>query len=459
MGFLKRYLALLMPAGLLLVGGVVFVGGVFMSRSTRAAMSKSVSMGRQLDDLLQRAVPRDQWRRESEYQQELLKDAERVKQLAGQTCQRELLSYKIFPEAKDRSQQIFEEFGQNYCRAVDELIKGIRGGVAPSEAQINQMVGGGMSSELGRPMGRDSLRLSEFRPAGRGERSGTTAVTADIESQIREKLCQARAREIGIYADSSCFRGYDFWRHYKFAGAELAVQDCWLWQIGFWIQQDVAETIAAMNAGSESVLTSPVKKLVRISFRDAGAGETSSQLDTEETPRYVATFESGLVKSCTGRVCNEDIDVVHFGFAVAIKSEAVMDFLEQLCTAKRHRFAGYSGDEPEHQFVHNQITILDYEMKPVNVQEDYQQGYQYGDASVVKLNLVCEYVFDRGGCEPIKPESIKKMMIGQAGVEQGQVQEYQEEPVVQPPAGPAKKEASSKGKKAKKPSRDLGDFE
>jgi hypothetical protein len=38
--------------------------------------------------------------------------------------------------------------------------------------------------------------------------------------------------------------------------------------------------------------------------------------------------------------------------------------------------------------------------------------YRYGDDNVVELDLVCEYIFNTKGYEPIKPESVKTTLAG-----------------------------------------------
>ena len=407
MWFLKRYSVVLMPAGLILFGVVLLVVTVLTSRSTRAEMRQSLSAGKQLASFWGKAVSKDQWIRERQCQQEYSKDAKAVKDAAKASCQRDLLSYKIFPKPQGSSQQIFERFGENYRRAVEGLVRKINGGESLSETQVKGLTAESSSAATWDGTG----RLMSRRRLGQGVGTGrSSAKKQGADEQIWDKVCEVRAMEICVYADASSFNGYDFWRDYEFVGAEAALEECWKWQVGFWIQQDIADTIAAVNVGSGSVFTSPVKRLLRISFRDSGRDQTTSGRGKNEPPQYVKTSADGLVKPCTGRVCDDDIDVVHFSFTVVLDSKAVTAFLEELCRGKRHKFSGYSGSEPEVECEHNQITILDFDMRPVEMAEDYKAGYRYGEGCVVKLNLVCEYVFDRGGYDPIKPEAIKKLL-------------------------------------------------
>jgi len=45
-------------------------------------------------------------------------------------------------------------------------------------------------------------------------------------------------------------------------------------------------------------------------------------------------------------------------------------------------------------------------------------NYRYGDEAVVRLDLICEYIFNRDGYDKIKPESIK-VRLGQSEAAEG----------------------------------------
>lgn len=438
MELLKKYSSLLMPAGLILFGVGLLVVTILMSSSTKADMEQSLSVGKRIESLRRNVVSREQWRKEQERQQEHIKDTEAIKRAAEGSCRRELLSYKIFPLPESDSQQIFTEFGKNYRLAVEGFISKMRAGECPSEAEVSKVTRSrsGPASEGSRQL-MPSMRFGSGSVARRSKRDES------VDRQIWNKLCEARAREILVYADpSSSFKGYDFWGDYEYIGRDTAIEACWRWQVAIWIQQDIADMLSAMNRQSQNIFTSPVKRLLRISFHDS-SGETHSRVDKGEAPGYVDSFETGLVKPCTGRVCGDDIDVVHFSFSVVLDSRSVGHFMHELCRGKKHKFLGYSGNEQEREFEHNQITILEFSMEPVEKSKAYEEGYRYGDDPVVRLRLVCEYVFDRAGYDAIKPESIKKLL--------GQVKE--EKPEEDAGRGSArrrrarKKSASTRGKK------------
>jgi len=99
---------------------------------------------------------------------------------------------------------------------------------------------------------------------------------------------------------------------------------------------------------------------------------------------------------------------VHFSFAVVIDSGAVLPFMQQLCSAKEHKFSGFFGEAQEQIFKHNQITILESNINPIDCEDDTHTLYRYGEDAVVRLDLICEYIFSKSGCDEIKPELIKQ---------------------------------------------------
>jgi hypothetical protein len=125
-------------------------------------------------------------------------------------------------------------------------------------------------------------------------------------------------------------------------------------------------------------------------------------------------MEDGLAEPCTGRFSNEDIDVIHFNVIVVVSTKAIFPYMQELCSAKEHKFRGFTGKEQERSFRHNQISILEERIVPVEQEDRSHELYRYGGDAVVELDLVCEYILNKKGYEAIKPESIKKTLAGEA---------------------------------------------
>jgi hypothetical protein len=391
LGFLKNYSSLILPVIIVLVGVLLFIPTQLMSSKLRKRMAvESISIGKRIQSLSKGTVARNQWEVEQEYQQAYKRDADQTALLAKQSAQRELLSYKIFPEPKDTSTLIFEQFGQQCRDAVDGLIARVNARDCPTDAELAR-----------------SLQGSNLR-SGRGMgRRGLYGTLGEVESTIRDVLCREKAESAFVYANPIDLSGYEFWDEYEYVGRDEAVKDCWYWQLGYWIIEDVIDTIGALNSGSNSVFTSPVKRLVAVSFTLTDRRARGRMIDVKR-PSYVLSSIEALAEPCTRRLSDVDIDVVHFNVVVLVSTKAILPFMQQLCSAKQHKFRGFFGDEQEQIFRHNSIDRED----------ETHRLYRYGEDAVVELDLVCEYIFNRSGYDVVKPESVKKESASEEEEEQ-----------------------------------------
>jgi hypothetical protein len=230
--------------------------------------------------------------------------------------------------------------------------------------------------------------------------------SGEVEATITDVLCREKAESASVYANPADLSGYEFWKEYEYIGMDEAVKDCWYWQLAYWVIEDVVDTIGAMNSGSNSVFTSPVKRLLAVSFIVSDRRLRGRGVD-DKRPSYVLSSIDGLAEPCTGRFSDIDIDVVHFDVVVVISTKAILSFMQQLCSAKQHEFRGFSGEEQERIFRHNQITILESNIKSIDQEDRTHDLYRYGEDAVVELDLICEYIFNRNGYDEIKPESVK----------------------------------------------------
>jgi len=387
--FLKSYSSLLVPIAIGLGGALLFVPGQIISSKLKAQIDKkSLSSARAVQSMRD-VVPKQQWQVEQQYQQLHEKDVNEITKLARQTTLRKLLTYDLFPEPKGSSVFVFDDFGPRFCSALEKLIERVNAGECPTKAQLDEAKKGWGS--------RRSLLM------------GFNKVGATIE----DELCRKKAQSICVYANPADFGCYNFWVNYKKAKSkEEALRDCWYSQLAYWIIEDVFTTIGRMNAGSENVFTSPVKRLLSVEFPTPRKSSRSSryakrEAKTDNKPSYVLSIKEAPLPSFTGRVSNDDIDVVHFRISVILSCEEVLHFMQQLCSAKEHTFTGWDNSQPEQHFKHNQITILDYQVVPIDRQSQKHRLYRYGDNAIVQLNLSCEYIFDKKAYDPIKPQAVK----------------------------------------------------
>ncbi len=409
---LKKYKALL-PSVIITVVALLLVVLVAMPMGGQVeeGMTGSVRTAGSIQSLSKNIPSRREPKQIEIYMDELQEEANKIKELASQSSQRNLITYeyKIFPEPEDQSQQIYLEFGEQYHIAIEKLIRRMNALDAPSEAEIRAKTGGGRQPTV----------------PGRG-RTGTRGVAArGVAKQDPriDALCLRRAQEISVFANPSAFAWYPFWDSYEFSGKTQALEDCWDSQVAFWVYEDIADTIEKMNGDTGDVLSAPVKRLLGVRFTGpitvgsktttrgfsritAGAGVRDKP--DYVTPRLPSIF---LSHSPTGRISDDDVDIVHFAVSVLLDSRSILPFMKELCSEKAHLFyPGFVSSAQAVESCHNQITILQSDLKVIDKTASAHELYRYGKGAVARLDLICEYQFNRQGYDAIKPKIIKEQL-------------------------------------------------
>ncbi len=397
LSFLGNYSSLILPMIIILLAVLLFIPTQLISGKLKKRVEdESISIGRRIQSLSKSTVSRNQWEVEQEYQQDYERDANQIALLAKQSSQRQLLSYKIFPKPKETSTLIFRQFGQRFRSGIDKLITWVNALDCPTNAELRR--------------GLQGSSLPSYRRGLNWDMGRSDSTLSEVEATITEVLCQEKAEHASVYANPAELNGYEFWEGYEYTGMDTAVEDCWYWQLAYWIIEDVFDTIDALNSGSNSVFTSPVKRLLSVTFPTSGGGAVAGKAAAAVKPSYVLSIEKAIIEPHTGRFCDDDIDVVHFNVVVVVDAKAVLPFMQKLCSAKQHKFRGFSGEEQEQVFKHNQITVLESNIKSVDRQDRAHNLYRYGEDAVVELDLVCEYIFNKNGYDEIKPEAVKELL-------------------------------------------------
>ena len=478
----KNNIPLLMSVIIVLIAVILLIPTHLMSAKLKSDIqAKSVSTWKRIETDLKNPDPPKSLEQVQKRQEDHARDANQVVLLAQQTTERELLSYNVFRDPNSVSSTVvFREFGQLYRKAIDDLLIRVNAGDCPTEAQIEKgiedsavnsrlrrsrtgMMGrgmmGGMPGQSTAPtpgaatsrfapqmgmrmgMGRSPMGMGASPYGGgtlgtgrstRGYLSRTMRM-GELELMVVEEICRERAKSLSVYAYPADLSGYEFWEDYKLAvEPNQAIEDCWYFQLAYWVIEDVFDAISSVNSDYESVLTAPVKQLRQMSFnmglkrpgagggiftgrsRRRRGGSPRGRKDDVDKPAYVHSNDDGLAESCTGRFTtpDSDIDAVHFNFTVVIDVKSIMMFLQELCSAKQHKFRGFAGDEPEQTYQHNQITVL--ESKFMSAGDEPYSLYDYGDSPVVELDLICEYIFNKQGYDVIKPETVRQSIIAAA---------------------------------------------
>jgi hypothetical protein len=424
LSFLKDNLSLLVAIIIAVVALLMVVPNRLLSARLRGTVEEnSIKAGRSIDTLIKDLDPETLKITSPKYVEACAQDANATEQYVEQAMKRELLSYNIFPDVNDRSRQLFERFGQEYRNGIVRMVGALDPGEAPTMTDITSALasapramdstGHGVRYDAGTLMGGAGLY---------GDRSGQGLFSyeslGETERKIVDQLCLGKAMSAKIYLSPTDVAGYAFWNEWSFTDRDSAYRDCWYWQLGYWIIEDVMTTLGEINQSASNVITAPVKRLMNVNFTFQRAGMSRMRAGRRggvgraegERPVYVTDILKGLTTPCTARICNDSIDVVHFDVRVVVDATQIVPFMQSLCMAKAHRFYGYPrGDEPERKYEHNQITILESSVVPIEPTDIAHNLYRYGDRPVVELDLICEYVFNKTAAfEFIKPPQVKK---------------------------------------------------
>jgi hypothetical protein len=386
--FIKHYSSMALPAGLLLAAVIVFLIAKHINSGVQESVADSLDTGEAVSRFLRDAPSVEQAQAELAFQQKHKTDAEKVQQLVMQTTQRELIAYNIFPEPTDMSRYIFDYYAENYIKAIDQMFQEINAGDAPSENELQADLAGTANTRSMRNIDENTKKIIDAR-------------------------CKARARSIGLYARPQVFDWYNYWSQYQYSGRASAIYDCWYSQLAYWVYEDVMETIKKLKGDHNSLLASPVKRLGRVSFRSLSSINLQPMDQTKSTAQkdvpFMITEERPPIlveNSWTGRVGDDQRDVFHFSLSVIVEVDKVPDFMRELCSAKEHVFRGWDGKSEPVKGVHNQITILNSIIEPVDRESPIHKNYRYGASAVVQWSGVCEYVLRKEAYQEIIPEAI-----------------------------------------------------
>ena len=438
----KNNTALLVPVIVALVGILLFIPAQLLSGKLKEQVQKesitalAAKVKRYTDD----QSPPIQTESLDARMEAHGNDANEISALGRQSTMRDLLSYDIFPEidVNNFSGLIFVEFGQKFRAGIEGLIGSVNGRDCPTQVEIDRGLEEASSASTNRrrgmfgagdPYSMGSPGAVSPMPRRLGSLPGMRGPRNEIDLKIVDQMCQKRAASAFVYVNPSDIGGYDHWLDYKYdVNMVPAVKDAWYHQLSYWVIEDIFTSIAAANAGHDSLLDAPVKRLQSLSFtmglkrpgsrrkssaviRSLGGRRSSQQQDEEsDRPAYVIEDRDGLTESLTGRYSAAEgaIDVIHFSLTSVVAQKDILLFMQELCSAKEHPFSGYpDGSQPPQTYKHNQITILESKIGALNPDDMLHYSYRYGDDAVVVLDLICEYIFNKAGYEPIIPQTIK----------------------------------------------------
>ncbi len=377
MGFVKKKLFLILCIAVTVLGIGIFISGMMVSATNQKELEAITTKIKDVDRFRAQAVPGDDIIQAQAYADDYQKNLTQMEMWIQETTRRPVLFRAVFPKLTNEldKDSRFEEFAKRYCSFVDSLLRRLRAGTCPSPQEEEQTIARFFEEHL----------------------KGSAAAAVDEAAQmdrIRNELCQKRAQDCVLYADTSDFCAYDHWERLPRLATPM-YKDAWYTQLAAWIQEDVVEAIVAINGTSESVLTSPVKRLLEITFTGEppegeptldeatvqtrtgyGRTSTSSSLrgyranrsicvsrrdasSVNKLPIYVTQIQQKTNRSFgamgggtgrgsvnyqgiatdpyTGNYSNDIIDVVQFEMGIIIDSTRIKDFIQTLESQKHSK--------------------------------------------------------------------------------------------------------------------------
>jgi hypothetical protein len=215
------------------------------------------------------------------------------------------------------------------------------------------------------------------------------------KEKLPERMRRERAEQYRIYLEPDAIE------YAQRLGPQVTTpatpEQIWFAQNMLWIDQDVCEAVARINAKAHNIIDAPIKQLIKIALPDddkqyitlqsAGAATTG---DTAVNLTDDMLAGKAYAYSETGRISNPLYDVIHFNIEMNVDARKVPTILAELQRGKL-------------------ITVYTSDTKVIDARAAVDDGYVYGDAPVVNLKLQCEELFMRGwtvGNDPQKNEGV-----------------------------------------------------
>jgi len=255
-------------------------------------------------------------------------------------------------------------------------------------------------------------------------------LTPDEESQVQEKVLGARrasyvdrTREISVYAtldalpfdgapNSGNFGGDSSGGHGSTIPKEIPAQppalwQTFLWQMDYWLISDLLDAVHVANTEGgrpTSLDRSVVKRIERITLGPPivaapGSGDAPADASATAAPAPAGPADGPVAAmvpldpaySVTGRKsgpANPLYDVRVTELRVVCSSARLPKLFDALAST-------------------NLMTVIGVELSAVDVWADLDQGYYYGDESVIRAVIKIESVWLRNWTTPLMPAGVR----------------------------------------------------
>ncbi|MBL8881020.1 MAG: hypothetical protein JNG88_18040 [Phycisphaerales bacterium] len=289
-----------------------------------------------------------------------------------------------------------------YTTARAKLPLKLMGGDAPGEREIaeeQQNIAEMMAAESGdagaaaaptaNPRGGSGARApivaTDGRGGARGGAGGGPVTDPKLDPKVRARV--ARARSIRMYVSDGSFDTSPI----VAATAAPEPAEMWFAQMQLWAQSDIVDAIAAFNNDAVANVTdtdpyvehSPVKRLERV--------KVWGYMAKNFIPFPPVGDANEMRLSFTGKVSDEQFDVVRVTVTVIIDQREVLRFMDRLM---RQNF---------YNCVHMEYGVVDRTTAEID-------GYAYGTAPVVRLTLDLEAYYARKAYQELMPPDVQTLL-------------------------------------------------
>ncbi|MBX3365295.1 MAG: hypothetical protein KF866_11090 [Phycisphaeraceae bacterium] len=260
-------------------------------------------------------------------------------------------------------------------------------------------------------------RTQDFSAERVRQRGPQDGLSPDEQAQLRDELqrlrldvYRRRASEVSVFADPEIF--YRAGRIPAAAPAQPPSDvDLFEMQWNYWITSDVLAAIEIANTSGDRRVGADAGVVKRVlayviddiaelwtgssvadfGYGDEGGGMTSSRQAVPEENGIIGTSRSWSV---TGRLTNPGnplYDVREVRLSLVVDAERLPELLAALPRA-------------------NFMTVLEMNLHEVDVWNDLRQGYFYGSAPVVRVELVLETIWIREWLAPLMPPNVRQRL-------------------------------------------------
>jgi len=186
--------------------------------------------------------------------------------------------------------------------------------------------------------------------------------------------------------------------------AETSIVTLFNAQVGLWLHEAIATAIARTNASASNVFDAPIKHVAAIGWADqliavqarttgfqAGglqAGPEGAAAPAVPEPSFASEISRDYRQSPWGHHSNNAYDIIPFKLVLRVDARRVSEVLVSLT---RDQF----------------IFIDNVSFTSVDTNIAKQQGYIYGDAPIIELELDCTFLILRSWTIPIMPVEVR----------------------------------------------------